>query len=81
MRPALELVYMGVHPHWRGRHVGKFLLSHGLSMAPGEHFPTITLAVDSANAPALNLYHWAGFRGTTSRRAMIRQVDPSSSVS
>lgn len=81
MRPSLELVYMGVHPHWRGRNVGRFLLSHGLSMAPGEHFPTITLAVDAANAPALNLYHSAGFRETTRRRAMIRRVDPSSSVS
>jgi ribosomal protein S18 acetylase RimI-like enzyme len=79
LRPALELVYMGVHPNWRGHHVGQFLLSHGLSMARREHFPTITLAVDAANAPALVLYQSAGFRETTRRRAMIRTLDSSSS--
>jgi len=77
LRPALELVYMGIHPDWRRTGVGRFLLSHGLSMARREGFTAVTLAVDDTNKPALALYKSAGFRETVRRGAMIYDFDSS----
>ncbi|MFQ5422500.1 MAG: GNAT family N-acetyltransferase [Phycisphaerae bacterium] len=78
LRPALEVVYMGVHPSFRRRGVGQFTLEHGLALARRDGFGVVTLAVDAENAPALRLYHRHAFRKTLERRAMIRAITPNS---
>lgn len=75
--PVLELVYMGVHPAFRGRGVGRYMLDYCLYMAYREPCQSVTLAVDSNNLPARRLYEEAGFRLTHRRRAMIRPFDQS----
>jgi ribosomal protein S18 acetylase RimI-like enzyme len=71
---ALELVYMGVHPRYRGLGLGKLLLKHGLDLARGEQFEIVTVAVDEENTPARKLYERFGFRHTHTRQAMIRSL-------
>ena len=78
LRPASELVYMGVHPRARSRSLGRHILDYGLYMAYRERFQTVTLAVDSRNHPARRLYERAGFRLLYNRRAMIRPAGVSS---
>ncbi|MBN2560572.1 MAG: GNAT family N-acetyltransferase [Phycisphaerae bacterium] len=78
LRPSLELAYMGVHPDCRGQGLGRFLLVHGLHLAQRERFPTVTLAVDAANAPAMRLYQSTGFRETARRRALVRTLKSTS---
>lgn len=73
---AIELVYMGLAPHARGRKLGAQLLNYGLSQLAGRTEHSITLAVDELNAPALGLYRKAGFRAVLRRRAMIRSLRP-----
>lgn len=77
LRPALELVYVGVHPEFRRRGIGGYVLDYGLSLAQREQFSTVTLAVDAANTPAERLYDARRFRQTLQRRAMIRVLDSS----
>ncbi len=72
--PIQELVYMGVHPSYRGRGVGRYMLDYCLYMAHREPCQSVTLAVDSNNLPARLLYEKAGFRLTHRRRAMIRPL-------
>ena len=60
--PSLELAYMGIHPHFRGKGLGRLLLLRGLAQARREGFASVTLAVDSNNGPALSLYESMGFR-------------------
>lgn len=72
--PMLELVYMGVHPAFRGGGLGRFILDYGLYMTHRESCRSMTLAVDANNEPARRLYERAGFRRTHSRRAMIRPL-------
>jgi ribosomal protein S18 acetylase RimI-like enzyme len=74
LRPALELVYMGVHPHFRRMNVGRYLLQHGLCLACSEDFTAVTLAVDQENIPALTLYRGVGFVETHCRLALIRPL-------
>jgi mycothiol synthase len=77
LRRVLEVAYMGVHPDFRGRALGRALVSEGLSIAYREQFEKVTLAVDAANAPARRLYGSAGFVETMRRRAMIVALDSS----
>jgi ribosomal protein S18 acetylase RimI-like enzyme len=70
-RSALELVYMGVHPNFRRKHIGTALLQRGLNMARTDGFASVTVAVDAQNVPALRLYEKHGFRRTTARLALI----------
>jgi mycothiol synthase len=81
LQPVLEIAYMGVHPDLRGHGLGRVLLARALEIAHREAFTRVTLAVDACNAPALRLYHGAGFRPTTRRRAMVWSVAASSGVS
>ncbi len=71
LRPVLELTYMGLTPRWRGRGLGRYLLRHGLALAYRPGVESVTVAVDSANTPAIRLYDTAGFRETARRLAMI----------
>lgn len=77
VRSALELVYMGVHPRFRGRGIGRYLLTQGLARSQVQDFSAVTVAVDCENAPALALYSGCGFAETHRRRALIRVLDSS----
>jgi mycothiol synthase len=75
IRAALELVYMGVHPRFRHRSVGRYLVQQGLFLAYSEGFAVVTLAVDTENLPARVMYESVGFHQTHSRLAMIRPLN------
>jgi len=77
LRRVLEVAYMGVHPDHRHHGLGRVLVDEATSLAYRESFEKVTLAVDSANTPALRLYGSAGFVETMRRRAMIRVMDSS----
>ncbi|MFO0972567.1 MAG: GNAT family N-acetyltransferase [Phycisphaerae bacterium] len=70
-RDAAEVVYMGVCPESRGRGLGRVLLTRAVELSRGANVPTLTLAVDSSNGPALRLYAALGFRRGVRRAAWI----------
>ena len=59
-RPAWEVAYLGLAPRARGLGLGRAALAHALDLAR-PHAPTLELAVDARNLPALRLYRGAGF--------------------
>lgn len=69
----IELVYLGVSPELRGRGVGRWLMKLALSAAAAER-RRLTLAVDSANLPALKLYYAHGLQKLATKVAMIRDL-------
>lgn len=75
-RSAVELVYLGLPPAWRGRGLARRLLQHGVDAAARRGAATFLLAVDHENAPALKLYRDLGFRPTARKVAMIRALPP-----
>lgn len=75
---VLEVSYMGVHPRWRGRGLGRLLLERALEIAHHGQYEKLMLAVDSENAPALAIYRAFGFERTGQRLAMVRRLDPTS---
>lgn len=77
-RGAMELVYIGIAPAWRGRGLGKWLVARGLAAARRRGFSTMLLAVDEANAPAMRLYHAFDFSPTARKRALIHTLSPAS---
>ncbi|HUN80164.1 MAG TPA: GNAT family N-acetyltransferase [Phycisphaerae bacterium] len=81
LRPALEVVYMGVHPRARRSGVGRRLLREALQLAHREGISRVTLAVDERNEPARRLYQSAGFKRIMRRRAMVHVFGASSSES
>lgn len=74
LKPTMDLVYMGVCPQWRRKGIARLLLGRGLALATRRSCSSVTLAVDTNNLPALELYRSARFRETTRRRAMIRPL-------
>ncbi|MCC6322279.1 MAG: GNAT family N-acetyltransferase [Phycisphaerales bacterium] len=70
-RTAVEVVYMGVAPRARGQGVGNVLMATALGYARSVAAPTLSLAVDSTNAPARRLYARWNLHETTRRRAWI----------
>jgi ribosomal protein S18 acetylase RimI-like enzyme len=73
-RWALEVVYMGVLPAWRGRGCGAGLLLKALETAREQALATLTLTVDATNEPALRLYARFGFRETARREVWLRKL-------
>jgi ribosomal protein S18 acetylase RimI-like enzyme len=71
---SVELVYLGLPPAARGRGVGDFLMRWALAVAGLENRKHLSLAVDSANAPALRLYYRHGLMRIGSRVAMVRDL-------
>ncbi len=71
IRPSMELTYMGVHPEYRRRSIGTYVLDSGLYWARAAGKRAVSLAVDASNAPALRLYERAGFAPTEERRALV----------
>lgn len=70
-RDILDVVYMGLLPNYRGRGIGKAVLYQAVQWARRYHCDWITLAVDSANTPAMRLYQRSGFTETSRRCAWI----------
>lgn len=68
-RTAFEVVYMGAVPEARGRGVGDALLSKAVDLCRRKGKAALTLAVDSVNEPARNLYRRWSLRELDRRRA------------
>ncbi|MBN1491694.1 MAG: GNAT family N-acetyltransferase [Phycisphaerae bacterium] len=68
---TMEIVYMGLLPRFRGQGIGRHFMHQAVKVARDHGCSRLTLAVDSTNAPALQLYQRAGFAETTRRRAWI----------
>jgi ribosomal protein S18 acetylase RimI-like enzyme len=72
---AVELVYFGVAPEFRGKGWGRRLISDALSAAKGWNRAAIFLAVDAANNPANAIYAEFGFQELTRREVWLRFPD------
>jgi mycothiol synthase len=71
---AVELVYLGLTPAGRGRHIGEFLMKHSMAVTARTHTPRLTLAVDSRNTPALKLYYRSGLSRVDAKLAYMRDL-------
>ena len=60
-RDTWEVAYLGVVPEARGRGLGRAILRSGLVQAQCSGRPTIEVAVDATNLPALRVYRDLGF--------------------
>lgn len=69
---AGEIVYLGVRPRFRRRGFARAMLRHALADAFGRGRSRVNLAVDVANAPAVQLYRGEGFRATDRRCVYIK---------
>lgn len=70
---AIELVYFGIVPEFRGRGLGRRLLADGLQAAAITGRALLFLAVDCGNIYANALYGEFGFEELARRRVMIRR--------
>lgn len=68
---SIELVYIGLAKHARGRGLGRRLLRHGFALVATRRERTINLAVDERNKPAVSMYTTERFRRVLRRIAMI----------
>ena len=68
---AVELVYLGLTPRWRGHGLGRVLVTRGIAQAHARGLRNMLLAVDSANAPAKRLYESLRFSAHARKRALI----------
>jgi mycothiol synthase len=75
-RDAAEIVYIGVAPPFRRRGIGRALLRRAILVARDIGGP-VTVAVDSQNTPALQLYRGVGFAESSRRRAWIAVANAS----
>lgn len=75
LRSAAEVIYMGLCPPARGRRLADQLLNKAIELARTARLNALTLAVDAANAPAIQVYGRFGFRRTMSRDAWIAVLD------
>jgi ribosomal-protein-alanine N-acetyltransferase len=78
MADEAELLTIAVAPEDRRRGLGRQLLGAFLSACAARGAATVFLEVDAGNAPALSLYHSAGFREAGRRRAYYHAPDGSS---
>ncbi len=78
---TLELVYLGLTPQSRGRHLSDLLMHHALHTAAQQRFTRLSLAVDANNPPALQLYYRHGLQRITSKIALIRDLRTTSPTS
>jgi len=74
---CLELLYMGVRPHWRGRGLGRAAVDQALNCAFRRRC-RIVLALDARNAPAHRMYESAGLApvADVSLHARVVATDP-----
>lgn len=74
LRPAIELVYVGVVPQARGRSYGRLLVRLAIEAASRARKDHLMLAVDRRNHYALKIYGELGFTETDRRHAWIRSL-------
>lgn len=72
---AIELVYFGIVPEFRGRGLGRRLLADGLQAAAMTDRAAMFLAVDCGNSYANALYEQSGFNPLARRKVMLRRFD------
>lgn len=70
---AVELVYLGVAPHGRGRGLGRQMLRDGLSESARRGQAVMFLAVDCENCFANSLYGEFEFTELARRQVMLRR--------
>ncbi len=73
---ALEVVYMGLRPGYRGKGYASTLLEHAVRTARNRAALRLTLAVDAENSPARRLYARFAFVETSRRSAWVRILSP-----
>lgn len=78
MADEAELLTIAVAPEDRRRGLGRQLLGAFLSACAARGAATVFLDVDAGNAPALALYHSAGFLEAGRRRGYYHAPDGSS---
>jgi mycothiol synthase len=71
---AVELVYLGLSPRFRGRGLGDVLMQRAQHTAAAAGCRQIALAVDAQNRPALKLYYRHGLGWVCNRVAMLRDL-------
>ena len=69
---AIELVYFGISPKFRGKGLGRRILAEGVSAAAKSGRSVLFLAVDCGNSYANAHYSELGFAELARRRVMIR---------
>ena len=67
---AMELTYLGLMPHARGKGLGRRMLAQGLATARNCGVKSMVLAVDNRNRPAQRLYAKMNFRVMMRRKVM-----------
>ena len=70
-------ISLGVEAEWRGRGIGRALLTALFERARGEGIEALSLSVDANNAPAVALYQSMGFRsagGTPGNPTMLLRL-------
>lgn len=70
---AIELVYFGISPEFRGQGLGRRVLTHGIQAAALTGRALIFLTVDSGNTYANSLYGELGFAELARRKILIRR--------
>jgi ribosomal protein S18 acetylase RimI-like enzyme len=68
---ALDVSFLGVVPQARGRGLGRVLASRALAEARRRGVAQLTLAVDSRNLPAWNMYLGLGFQAHEQREVYL----------
>jgi len=63
----VDVVYLGVRPPWRRRGFARAMIARAADYAASRQRRWVTLAVDAANTPAVNLYRQVGFTETCRR--------------
>ncbi len=71
---GMELVYLGLAPAARGLGLGGFLMKLAEARSAHRKAKHLSLAVDAANLPAVDLYHRHGFQQIASKRALMRDL-------
>lgn len=66
---------IGVKPQYRGKNLGKALLTKGISYLGNKGMERAVLTVDSDNEPAKNLYYHLGFRVTHTSLWYEKRID------
>ncbi|HTE65154.1 MAG TPA: GNAT family N-acetyltransferase, partial [Candidatus Binatia bacterium] len=70
-------ISLGVEAAWRGRGIGRALLTALFDRARSDGIEALSLSVDANNAPALALYQSMGFRsagGTPTNPTMLLRL-------
>ncbi|MBT4529862.1 MAG: GNAT family N-acetyltransferase [Phycisphaerae bacterium] len=71
---CMELAYLGVSPKSRGSGLGDTLMHTAFELTKRHGLTKITLAVDSLNTPAIELYKRWNFQATAQRFTMIKKL-------